>query len=799
MKYNTTSLVEQKSLLAKLMAAENITVEHKKIPTAAFDVKNRVLYLHILKWKPGSDTYDLFCAHEVGHALWTPEAGWHSSVSKKGKGFKSFLNVIEDARIEKKIKRKFAGARTHMIGGYRELMNEDFFGLKKMGMDVNDLGLIDRINLYTKAGTDYGIEFSEEEKEWVEKVMRTETFEDVLEVTEALYEYCKENESETDNSYDEFGDMDESDEFGEDEESEGSDGSGDESEMDDFDMDMAGDESAESDSEEDGVSGSGSEGEDSDSELNSFEKEVKDAMDKMREENESKSGDSSDDSSDKTEGKTSDGFEGGTGNPFSDDRDMSGPTSLTDDNFRGREEEMADMRDSVTVPNYLTFPKLNIDSFIIDYKKVHKEVGEYYVKQEGATEYGRTLLKKFKSANEKMISYMVKEFEMKKAADIHRRAYNSKKGTLDMNKIHAYKYSENLFQQITSFPEGKNHGMVMFIDWSGSMSGCMKDTIEQLVNLTMFCQKVQIPFEVFAFTDSYRDWQDEDNEEMYRRRNEIPYDTSLTGKKIANYKTNDMIISHHTKLLNLFSSRMRNRELTDAYENVLMLADAFSNRYSYYYSSSYQYYGLPNNYNLGGTPLDDTIIMSKSIIEEFKIRTKAQIVNAVFLTDGQSNRNGHYLDSTNVTRSFDRRALHIDDKASRTRTYPVSDKGRQKKETDILLEALKNSLGVNLLGFFLLSGSGRRVSGNLGYIMSSYPTEVELSQFRKDKFLIDKGTSYDELYILNVKGLEIDEVDHFDSVAAGSSKAEIRKALKKNTKNKLKNRVLLNAFIEKVA
>ena len=798
---NDTKLVEQKSLLAKLMAAENITVEHKKIPTAAFDVKNRVLYLPILKWKPGSDTYDLFCAHEVGHALWTPEAGWHSSVSKKGKGFKSFLNVIEDARIEKKIKRKFAGARTHMIGGYRELMNEDFFGLKKMGMDVNDLGLIDRINLYTKAGTDYGIEFSEEEKEWVEKVMRTETFEDVLEVTEALYEYCKENESETDNSYDEFGDMDESDEFGEDEESEGSDGSGDESEMDDFDMDMAGDESAESDSEEDGVSGSGSEGEDSDdsdSGLNSFEKEVKDAMDKMREENESKSGDSSDDSSDKTEGKTSDGFEGGTGNPF-DRQEMSGPTSLTDDNFREREEEMADMRDSVTVPNYLTFPKLNIDSFIIDYKKVHKEIGEYYVTQEGATEYGRTLLKKFKSANEKMISYMVKEFEMKKAADIHRRAYNSKKGTLDMNKIHAYKYSENLFQQITSFPEGKNHGMVMFIDWSGSMSGCMKDTIEQLVNLTMFCQKVQIPFEVFAFTDSYRDWQDEDNEEMYRRRNEIPYDTSLTGKKIANYKTNDMIISHHTKLLNLFSSRMRNRELTDAYENVLMLADAFSNRYSYYYSSSYQYYGLPNNYNLGGTPLDDTIIMSKSIIEEFKIRTKAQIVNAVFLTDGQSNRNGHYLDSTNVTRSFDRRALHIDDKASRTRTYPVSDKGRQKKETDILLEALKNSLGVNLLGFFLLSGSGRRVSGNLGYIMSSYPTEVELSQFRKDKFLIDKGTSYDELYILNVKGLEIDEVDHFDSVAAGSSKAEIRKALKKNTKNKLKNRVLLNAFIEKVA
>ena len=33
----------QRSSLAKLMATENITVEHRNIPTAGFDVKNRVL------------------------------------------------------------------------------------------------------------------------------------------------------------------------------------------------------------------------------------------------------------------------------------------------------------------------------------------------------------------------------------------------------------------------------------------------------------------------------------------------------------------------------------------------------------------------------------------------------------------------------------------------------------------------------------------------------------------------------------------------------------------------------------
>ena len=196
MKKDTNALVEQKSVLAKLMASENITVEHKKIPTAAFDIKNRVLYLPILKWKPGSDVYDLFCSHEVGHALWTPEEGWHSSTNDKGSGYKSFLNVVEDARIEKKIKRKFPGARKAMSDGYNELMNADFFGIREMGVDVNELNLIDRINLYTKAGGNYGIDFTEEEREWIDRVMGTETFDDVVKVTDALFAYCKENESE---------------------------------------------------------------------------------------------------------------------------------------------------------------------------------------------------------------------------------------------------------------------------------------------------------------------------------------------------------------------------------------------------------------------------------------------------------------------------------------------------------------------------------------------------------------------------------------------------------------------------
>jgi len=750
-----TDLVEQKSMLAKLMAAENITVEHKKIPTAAFDVKNRVLYLPILKWKPGSDVYDLFCAHEVGHALWTPFDGWHSSISEKGKGYKSFLNVIEDARIEKKIKRKFAGARKCMLGGYSELMNEDFFGLRKMGVDANDLNLIDRINLYTKAGTQYSIEFTEEEREWVEKVMRTETWEDVVEVTDALYEWCKENESETDNSYSDFDENDE-------------------------------DEWEESEEDEENTSPIGSGEDDSDDDSEKSEENKTKPSSKSNEDSTEEKDDSK---------NTSNNFEGGTSSAGMNSDISEEPSSLTDDNFRDREEEMSDMSDEVRIPNYLTFPKINTESIVIDHKVIHKELTDYYNNCKGAVDAGNELLKTFKKNNGKMISYMVKEFEMKKAADIHRRAYASKKGTLDMNKIHAYKYSENLFRQITSLPEGKNHGMVMFIDWSGSMNGYIKETIEQLVNLTMFCSKVQIPFEVYAFTDHYRDHTENSNSYSFNRE-KFEYDETPARKKISTYKKNDLVINQHLRLMSLFNSKMKNRELTEAYRNILLVSDSLSNYYGY---RNHDYYGAPNNFSLGGTPLDSTIVCAKTIVEEFKTKTKTQIVNVVFLSDGQSNRHMEYINSENKLSNVNKKSLHIDDVKTRTRVYPTRDNGKQMDTTSIYLLALKKQLGINLLGFFLTSGGTRRTASEIGWIMERYPTDEEVSKFRKEKFLIETETSYDELYIVNTKSLQIDDVDHMEKVEVGATKAVIRRALKKNTNGKLQNRVLLNAFIKKVA
>ena len=62
---------EIKETLAKLLATENLIVEHRKVSTASFDVENRVLTLPM--WERASNlVYDLLVGHEVGHALYTP-------------------------------------------------------------------------------------------------------------------------------------------------------------------------------------------------------------------------------------------------------------------------------------------------------------------------------------------------------------------------------------------------------------------------------------------------------------------------------------------------------------------------------------------------------------------------------------------------------------------------------------------------------------------------------------------------------------------------------------------------------
>ena len=181
---------ETKSLLAKLMASENINVEYReKAETAAFNTESRTLIMPVLKDMTDAAT-DLFLGHEVGHALYTPQ-GAIKDVLEKGGLFKGVVNIVEDARIEKMIQAKFPGLKKSFYSGYTDLMERGFFDLE--GKDLNELNFVDRINIHFKIGTRAGVEFSDEEMTIVNKIANLRSFHETLKVSEELFEYCKEN------------------------------------------------------------------------------------------------------------------------------------------------------------------------------------------------------------------------------------------------------------------------------------------------------------------------------------------------------------------------------------------------------------------------------------------------------------------------------------------------------------------------------------------------------------------------------------------------------------------------------
>ena len=165
-------------------------VEHKHCETAQFNVHTRVLTLPM--WEKASNfVYDMLVGHEVGHALYTPDIDW----LKEHKIPPQFVNIVEDARIEKLMKRRYAGLSKTFYRGYGELSEQDFFSIE--GEDINNLNLADRANLYFKIGNYVQIPIdSDEEKEIIDMIANTETFADVLEVSKVLYQFCKKKQEE---------------------------------------------------------------------------------------------------------------------------------------------------------------------------------------------------------------------------------------------------------------------------------------------------------------------------------------------------------------------------------------------------------------------------------------------------------------------------------------------------------------------------------------------------------------------------------------------------------------------------
>jgi hypothetical protein len=725
---------QSKSLLAKLLATENISIQRDaSAETASFDIKSRVLILPV--WQNiSNDLEDMLVVHEVGHALDTPADGWMKgmeSIAEKICGnknddtlsaVKGFLNVIEDARIDKRQKRRYPGSRRNYLIGYKELIDRDFFGTANR--EVNSYSFIDRVNMYFKGGFNAGIKFSSEEMPFVKRIEAAETFDEVVEITEAVFQYAKNKGEEQQQNMETLkigrpsDEGDEGDDFAwiDDEDDE------------DFPVDgLDEDEDFPTNNTSSSMRGEG------DIEAESDEKPKN-----------SQSGSSN-------EGEYV-------------------PESETDNAWQKKMNQL--LANDKTKYNYVTVPKVNIKNILSDYKEFLAQNKKAYFSEKGFDDPAswittvRNDMVKYRNEDNATISFMVKEFEMKKSADIFSRISIAKTGVIDTNKIYSYKYNEDIFRRQSIIPEGKNHGFVMVLDWSGSMSGNIKETVKQLISLTSFCKRTQIPFEVYIFRDR--------NGYEYSQRGEC-FDSQIGDIKLENFT-----------MRNILSSRMKANELIEAYTMLWAMARS------------------PTKCDImGGTPLNQAIVATEEIVNRFKASSKAQIVNVIFLTDGESNQISG-IQGMQITKYHDyfTKAVNkyiLQDKETGKEYHFNADTMYGEEVTVNLLKRLKDRTGVNLIGFYLYdySAYNRLQSQFFGYNVDPKFSETMRKFWSENKFVPVQSRGYDDYYIINTSAMK--DTENNLSVDSNMSKSKITKEFMKFSNKKSVNRILLKRFIDKVA
>jgi len=755
-----------KDILARCMATEDIIVEHRSdVPSAYFDTKNRVLCLPV--WKDmDNSVYDMLVGHEVSHALNTPCEGWQDFVGKgKGSGIRHmFLNIVEDARIERLIKDKFPGIRRDFASAYRTLHAQDLFELNGRTIAVTD-ELIDRLNLHFKVGL-FGLEnipFASEEKQYVTRMANTESFEDVVALAKELYEKHideLEDEEEQDGSQSQSGDSEEGDgqqnPFGDipdDSEESTDDSESTSSATDTDDDDQSGEDSGQS-------------------------------QDDDTDDGESADSEKSDESG---EGSESDGDE----SPLDYD-DYENDVNAAGSSQRAFEKAVEDMNSNETTDTtYHTLPNLNLSQIIVD----HSVISEIFSRQVSRVSEmdthqqeryanmridSNTDLQQFLNKAKPTVNHMVQQFQMKQAADASRRTNITKTGILDTTNMINYRWSEDIFLKNESHTDGKNHGIVMFLDWSGSMSGILQDTVEQLLILTEFCNKANVPFEVYAFSSNryyptLEKFTDRYSDEYREAVAEIEKIEQFT---YVNKETD--VTPHRFQLYNFLSSRMSTKEYKMALQNFWGLSSAVSS----YGSRSY----YPNCLELGCTPLNEAIVASFDIVPEFQRRNGIQIVNTVFLTDGD----GHGMGIGSGRWSSRREQSYVRDHKTR-KTYTVGS-GRN-PETDVLLRMLKDKTGCNTIGIRLDATKHIR---NYRYADGVDETSLgDLAKHWKKHNFITLPSAYDRYFI--VQGSLKVEFDALDNLDEDASLAKIKNAFLKGNTSKKSSRVIANQLVEIIA
>ena len=821
-----TYTTQSKSQLARLLATENIRIMQGNYPTASFDLKNRIMRLP--QWIDlGQDVYDMLIGHEVSHALHTPEEGWHNAQKVDGVPH-SFLNVLEDARIEQLIQNKYPGLIGPFKRAYERLLTEGIFG----EFNIEDLNLIDKINV--KAKTKDGSITFDNDKEWsfYNRAVQNQTWEQVVDLARDIIEYIKENQEDVDKESMTLQN------FGESEENEPEDGGEDRLDMDmisgDNDDQSAGESAVESDNEDQpaGQSQAGSAKDnqpqsDSDNEENDQQAEGNESDQSGGNESDQSGGGATNNTKSPNSGNDSESGEMNNDQGDNPDDDAKEPDleSKTDQAFRENEKSLIEEQNMSEVGYVSAFPRQKM------YDEL-KNVSDWMPHFESAIKPGsmhdeitKVAYQRFKLEQKKIVNSMIQKFEMKKNAATIRKSRQSKTGTIDALKLHSYKFSEDIFKSCMVMPDGQSHGIVMFVDLSSSMNSTMINVIQNILILTEFCKRQKIKFGIYGFKDSFDlEWTDVAafRQDLNDPEKDIMFEDNIMSScdlHMVELISSDMSAHMQEKAARMlflafnwegwYGPNLHYLRCLSSYEDMEEVKFALKNLGN---RSDFNK-GIQTVTSGGGTPLNEALIAAHYIVPDFKNKHKLDKISTIVLTDGE----GSSLSIAHIDR-YDNRVIKLMACGKLMLTIPgvvkdleVTNNRCMKATQDLVASLIRVTNGavlnvdfVQSMGYskyYLDKDVYRKLADKkegIGYAIIDQKS-LQAADVSRERSYKSERSNYTKLFAINnywyVKSATAD-IDQFRLEQDMLSESEKRKlqgeANKLNTVAKIKNNFIMN-------
>lgn len=343
------------------------------------------------------------------------------------------------------------------------------------------------------------------------------------------------------------------------------------------------------------------------------------------------------------------------------------------------------------------------------------------------------------------VDSMIRVFESRKAAQQYKNVRISDTGMIDVNKIHRYQFDDKIFRRAAKVPNAKNHAYYILVDMSGSMSSILHDVVEQVIVLTEFMRRIQVPYKVVCF-GAVLDYPDYDPNPDYKKQNPL--------------------IICEADLFEIMS-----HEQTTAEHNIAVVGLMRRIRFS-----------------LGGTPTGYAMLASEHYANQFFNSVRADKKHMVVLTDGEPT---DLL--TNRWQNRGKSLLLVD---PITKKIVTSKSSASYAAINAVGKLFENRYGINLT---TISISKRLTEETTSAFITGSISDKMKSEWRVHGFtkMVDPYTK-NEVYFAKPFGVETD-IGNIEGDISEKSASQIARSMLKNLKNVKKSRSFLNAIAEKLS